>query len=203
MSERILVCTAWPYANGSLHLGHIAGAYLPADIFARYHRMKGNEVLMVSGSDEHGTPITLRAEKEGKTPGEIADRYHNEFLDCWKRLGISYDLFTRTTTSNHTQVTHDLFLTLLEKGKIGEIYHIAGSQELSNIELGKMILRILSKPEDAIEFIDDLNIRPGHDRRYALSSEKIRALGWQPKYNLERGIENAVLWYKENGWWFI
>ena len=94
-------------------------------------------------------------------------------------------------------------LTLLEKGEIGEIYHIAGSQELQNIELGKTILRILNKPEDTIEFIDDWNIRPGHDRRYALSSEKIRALGWQPKYDLKSGIENAVLWYKENGWWFI
>ncbi|MBI3040874.1 MAG: class I tRNA ligase family protein, partial [Chloroflexi bacterium] len=74
MVERIFIGVAWPYANGPLHLGHIAGAYLPADIFARYHRLKGNEVLMVSGSDQHGTPITLRAEQEGKKPGEIASR---------------------------------------------------------------------------------------------------------------------------------
>jgi len=118
LSERILVLVAWPYANGSLHLGHIAGAYLPADIFARYHRLKGNEVLMVSGSDMHGTPITIRAEQEGKTPAEIANRYHQEFLDCWKRLGISFDLFTTTDTPNHTRVTHDIFLTLLKKGYI-------------------------------------------------------------------------------------
>ncbi len=76
MTETIFIGVAWPYANGSLHLGHIAGAYLPADIFARYHRLKGNEVLMVSGSDQHGTPITIRAEQEGSTPQQIVDFYH-------------------------------------------------------------------------------------------------------------------------------
>ena len=85
MSERILICVAWPYANGPLHLGHIAGAYLPPDIFARYHRTKGNRVVMVSGSDQHGTPITLRAEEEGRSPQEVATRYHREFLDSWKK----------------------------------------------------------------------------------------------------------------------
>ncbi|TES83345.1 MAG: methionine--tRNA ligase, partial [Dehalococcoidia bacterium] len=85
MTEKILVAVAWPYANGSLHLGQIAGAYLPADIFARYHRLKGNDVLMVSGSDQHGTPITIKAEQEKKKPGEIAGRYHREFLESWQR----------------------------------------------------------------------------------------------------------------------
>ncbi|MBA7638796.1 Methionine--tRNA ligase [subsurface metagenome] len=118
MTEKILVAVAWPYANGSLHLGQIAGAYLPADIFARYHRLKGNDVLMVSGSDQHGTPITIKAEQEGKKPGEIAGRYHREFLESWQRLGISFDLFTTTGTENHTEVTQDMFLTLLEKGYI-------------------------------------------------------------------------------------
>lgn len=118
MAEHIFIGVAWPYANGSLHLGHIAGAYLPADIFARYHRLKGNKVLMVSGSDQHGTPITIRAEQEGKAPQEIVSRYHSEFLDCWKKLGISWDLFTTTGTENHTRVVHDIFLRLLEKGYI-------------------------------------------------------------------------------------
>jgi methionyl-tRNA synthetase len=118
MSERILVAVAWPYANGSLHLGQIAGAYLPADIFARYHRIKGNEVLMVSGADQHGTPITLRAEQEGKKPGEIAARYQQEFLESWQRLGISFDLFTTTGTENHAKVTQDIFLKLMEGGYI-------------------------------------------------------------------------------------
>ena len=116
MSERIFIGVAWPYANGSLHLGQIAGCYLPADIFARYHRVKGNEVLMVSGSDQHGTPITLKAEQEGKTPGEIADFYQAEFLDCWQQLGITFDLFTTTGTGNHAEVAQDIFLRLLEKG---------------------------------------------------------------------------------------
>lgn len=86
MSERIHVGVAWPYANGRLHLGHIAGAYLPADIFARFNRMIGNEVLMVSGSDQHGAPITIRAEKENTTPEAIAQKYHALFVDCWQKL---------------------------------------------------------------------------------------------------------------------
>ena len=118
MSERILVAVAWPYANGSLHLGQIAGAYLPADIFARYHRLKGNEVLMVSGSDQHGTPITVRADQEGRPPKEIADHYHEEFVRSWQRLGISFDLFTTTDTPNHHAVAQDMFLKLREKDYI-------------------------------------------------------------------------------------
>jgi len=118
MSERIFVAVAWPYANGPLHLGHIAGAYLPADIFARYHRTKGNEVLMVSGSDQHGTPITISAEQEGKTPAKIAAKYHQQFLDSWQKLGISFDLFTATGTANHARVAQDMFLSLLNKGYI-------------------------------------------------------------------------------------
>jgi len=118
MSERIFVGAALPYANSPLHIGQIAGAYLPPDIFARYHRMKGNEVLMVSGSDQHGTPITIRAEQEGKTPAEIANRYHQQFLESWQRFGISFDLFTTTGTVNHAEVAQDIFFTLLDKGFI-------------------------------------------------------------------------------------
>ncbi len=118
MIERIFIGVAWPYANGSLHLGQIAGAYLPADIFARYHRTKGNYVLMVSGSDQHGTPITLRAEREGLKPEEVAIRYHCEFLDSFKKLGIFFDLFTSTGTANHAAVARDVFLALLNKGFI-------------------------------------------------------------------------------------
>jgi len=118
MSERIFIGVAWPYANGPLHLGQIAGAYLAPDIFARYHRIKGSEVLMVSGSDQHGTPITIKAEQEGKKPGQIAARYHQQFLDSWQKLGISFDLFTTTGTTNHAEVTQDIFLTLLERDYI-------------------------------------------------------------------------------------
>ena len=118
MSDRIFIGVAWPYANGPLHLGHLAGCYLGADIFARYHRMRGNEVLMVSGSDTHGTPITIRADQEGVSPAEVVERYHADFLETWQRLGISFDLFTHTNTENHERVVHDIFRTLLERGYI-------------------------------------------------------------------------------------
>jgi methionyl-tRNA synthetase len=118
MKEKIYIGVAWPYANGSLHLGHMAGCYLPADIFARYSRMKGKDVLMVSGSDEHGTPITISAENEKTTPQAIVDRYNAEHNEDLKHFGISFDLFTRTTTENHEKVVQDVFLTLYEKGHI-------------------------------------------------------------------------------------
>lgn len=116
MTRRILVAVAWPYASGSRHLGHVAGAYLPADIFARYHRLAGNQVLMVSGSDVHGTPITVRADKEGVAPQVIVDRYHAEFCANWESLGISWDLYTSTGTENHHRVTQEVFLKLLANG---------------------------------------------------------------------------------------
>ena len=114
----VLVAVAWPYASGSRHLGHLAGAYLPADVFARFQRLSGHEVLMVSGSDVHGTPITVRADSEGITPGKIVDRYHKEFLENWQKLAISWDLYTSTGTENHSEVTHDVFMKLFEKGHI-------------------------------------------------------------------------------------
>jgi methionyl-tRNA synthetase len=118
MSEKILVCVAWPYANGPLHTGQIVGAYLPADIFARYHRIVGNDVAMVSGSDMHGTPITVRAEQEGRAPSEVANQFHGEFLETWERLGIQWELYTTTATENHARVVQDIFLKLHEKGDI-------------------------------------------------------------------------------------
>ncbi|MCS6774342.1 MAG: methionine--tRNA ligase [Thermoflexales bacterium] len=114
--ENILVCLAWPYANGDLHVGHIAGCYLPADIFARYQRLKGNRVVMVSGSDSHGTPIVVRAEKEGKTPREVFEHYHARFLETQKLLGISYDLFTHTDTNNHIALAQEMFRRLVRNG---------------------------------------------------------------------------------------
>ena len=118
MPKTILASVAWPYANGPRHIGHIAGFGVPSDIFARYHRLVGNKVLMVSGTDEHGTPITVEAEKEGVTPQELVDRYNAVIAEDLYNLGLSYDLFTRTTTRNHTAITQDLFKTLYEKGYI-------------------------------------------------------------------------------------
>jgi methionyl-tRNA synthetase len=119
-ARKILVAPAWPYAAGHRHLGHVAGFGVPSDVFARYHRLKGNDVLMVSGTDEHGTPVMVTADREGLTYGEVADRYNESFRDDFRRLGLSYDLFTRTTTRNHELVTQDLFRTLVEHGAIVE-----------------------------------------------------------------------------------
>jgi methionyl-tRNA synthetase len=116
MSAKILVCTAWPYANGDLHIGHLAGSYLPPDIFARYHRLAGNDVLMVSGSDAHGTPITVRADSEGVSPREVFERFHARFLDTFQQIGVSYDLFTHTDTENHHRIAQDIFLACLNNG---------------------------------------------------------------------------------------
>jgi methionyl-tRNA synthetase len=118
MATPVLVAVAWPYASGSRHLGHLAGAYLPADVFARHQRRVGNEVLMVSGSDVHGTPITVRAEAEGVTPRDIVDRYHNEFVAQWEQIGISWDNYTTTGTAHHARVTQEMFLAQLANGYI-------------------------------------------------------------------------------------
>jgi methionyl-tRNA synthetase len=114
MSEIIHVSVAWPYANGDLHVGHLAGAYLPADIFFCYHRLKGNRVLMVSGSDSHGTPITVEADKQGISPRELFEHYHHRFLEAQKDIGISYDLFTHTDTENHHRIAQDFFTRLFQ-----------------------------------------------------------------------------------------
>ena len=112
MTETIHVSVAWPYANGDLHVGHLAGAYLPADIFARYHRLRGNRVLMVSGSDSHGTPITVEADRRGQSPRQVFEYYHHRFLETQKAIGISYDLFTHTDTENHHRIAQDFCLRL-------------------------------------------------------------------------------------------
>jgi methionyl-tRNA synthetase len=118
--RKILVAVAWPYANGPRHIGHVAGFGVPSDVFARYHRLRGDDVLMVSGTDEHGTPIMVAADREGVSPRELVDRNNAIIRDDLRRLGLSYDLFTRTTTLNHHRVVRDLFRTLWEKGFIVE-----------------------------------------------------------------------------------
>ena len=114
MAKLIFIGVAWPYANGPLHVGHLAGAYLPADIFARFHRLRGNRVLMVSGSDCHGTPITLQAENEGVSPEGVIRRHHQSFLGTFRKLQISFDWFTQTYGANHYEVVHEFFRQLLE-----------------------------------------------------------------------------------------
>lgn len=116
MSKRILVTSALPYANGPIHLGHLAGAYLPADLFTRFKRLKGEEIIHICGSDEHGVPITIAAEKEGVSPREIVDRFHERNKEVFRRFGISFDYYGRTSSETHRQTSQDFFLRLHEKG---------------------------------------------------------------------------------------
>ena len=119
VSDRhILTAVAWPYANGPRHIGHVSGFGVPSDVFSRFHRMSGDKVLMVSGTDEHGTPITVAADAEGITPREIADRNNRIIVDDLASLGLSYDLFTRTTTENHASISQEIFLGLLKNGYV-------------------------------------------------------------------------------------
>ncbi|HZB58764.1 MAG TPA: class I tRNA ligase family protein, partial [Actinomycetota bacterium] len=116
----VLIGVAWPYASGPRHLGHLAGAYLPADITARHHRLAGDRVLLVSGSDQHGTPITVAAERAGLSPAALADREHERIAASFARAGISFDHYTRTATRRHHAVTQDLFSRLHRRGLVTE-----------------------------------------------------------------------------------
>jgi methionyl-tRNA synthetase len=118
VTSRVLTAVAWPYANGPRHIGHVSGFGVPSDIFSRYLRMSGNDVLMVSGTDEHGTPILVQAEKEGLPPRALADKYNRVIVEDLQSLGLSYDLFTRTTTRNHYAVAQELFLGLYRNGYV-------------------------------------------------------------------------------------
>ncbi len=117
---RTLVTAALPYANGPVHIGHLAGVYVPADIYTRYLRLKGEDVVFVGGSDEHGVPITIKAKKEGVTPQDIVDRYHKIIKDSFKGLGISFDIYSRTTSKIHEQTASDFFRKLYDKGEFVE-----------------------------------------------------------------------------------
>jgi methionyl-tRNA synthetase len=116
MSDNILIAIAWPYANAEIHVGNITGSHLPGDIVARYHRLKGNRVLMVSGTDSHGTPVTIKADEQGRPVEEVYQFYHNHFLELFQKAGISYDLFTTTHTENHFKVSQSMFHALNKNG---------------------------------------------------------------------------------------
>jgi methionyl-tRNA synthetase len=125
--KRTLITTALPYANGPVHIGHLAGVYVPADIYARYLRLKGEDVLMIGGSDEHGVPITIRAKKEGVTPQDIVDRYHRIIKKSFEDFGITFDIYSRTSSETHHKVASGFFRKLYDKGvfveKTGEQYY--------------------------------------------------------------------------------
>lgn len=133
--KRTLITSALPYANGPVHIGHLAGVYVPADIYARYLRQKGEEVMFVGGSDEHGVPITIKAKKEGVTPQDIVDRYHNIIKDSFEELGISFDVYGRTTSETHRKTASDFFRTLYDKGEFIE----KTSMQLYDEEAGEFL----------------------------------------------------------------
>ncbi|MEI7677620.1 MAG: class I tRNA ligase family protein, partial [Bacteroidales bacterium] len=110
--KRTLITTALPYANGPVHIGHLAGVYVPADIYARYLRLKGEEVLMIGGSDEHGVPITIKAKNEGITPQDVVDRYHTIIKKSFEDFGITFDIYSRTTSDIHKKTASDIFRTI-------------------------------------------------------------------------------------------
>jgi len=118
--SRVLSAVAWPYANGPRHIGHVAGFGVPSDVFSRYMRMAGHDVLMVSGTDEHGTPILVAADEEGVSPRELADRNNRLIVEDLVALGLAYDLFTRTTTRNHYAVAQEMFRTVHRNGYMVE-----------------------------------------------------------------------------------
>ncbi|GAF04789.1 methionine--tRNA ligase [Saccharicrinis fermentans] len=118
--KRTLITTALPYANGPVHIGHLAGVYVPADIYVRYLRMKGEDVLLIGGSDEHGVPITLKAKNEGVTPQDIVDRYHGIIKKSFEDFGITFDVYSRTTTETHYKTASEFFKTLYDKGEFIE-----------------------------------------------------------------------------------
>ncbi len=118
--KRTLITSALPYANGPVHIGHLAGVYIPADIYARYLRLKGEEVLFIGGSDEHGVPITIRAKKEGITPQDVVDRYHKLIKESFEEFGIAFDIYSRTTSDTHAKMASDFFKTLYDKGEFIE-----------------------------------------------------------------------------------
>lgn len=119
--SRTLITSALPYANGPVHIGHLAGVYVPADIYARYLRLKGEEVLFIGGSDEHGIPITIKARKEGVTPQDIVDRYHGMISKSFEQFGITFDIYSRTTSEIHKKTASDFFRTLYDKGEFTEL----------------------------------------------------------------------------------
>ena len=118
--KRYLITTALPYANGPVHIGHLAGVYVPADTYVRYLRMKGEDVLFIGGSDEHGVPVTIKAEKEGVTPQDIVDRYHEMIKKSFEDFGMSYDIYSRTTSKIHHATAAEFFEKLYKEGKFIE-----------------------------------------------------------------------------------
>ena len=151
--KRYMVTSALPYANGPLHIGHIAGAMLPADIYVRYLRAAGEDVVWICGSDEHGAAITLRAKKEGVTPKEIVDRYHSLMSSTFENFGISFDVYDRTSSPEHHENAQEFFLNLLEKGS----FEVKTEKQYFDVEANQFL---------ADRYIIGTCPKCGHDHAY-------------------------------------
>ena len=133
--KRYLVTSALPYANGPVHIGHLAGVYIPSDIYTRYLRLRGEDVISVCGSDEHGVPITIKARQEGVSPQDIVDKYHGIIKESFRRLGMSFDIYSRTTSPTHHKTASDFFRKLYDDGKFIE----QTSQQYYDEEAGQFL----------------------------------------------------------------
>ncbi len=189
--KRTLITTALPYANGPVHIGHLAGVYVPADIYARYLRLRGRDVKMIGGSDEHGVPITLKARKEGVTPQDIVDRYHKIIKDSFEELGISFDVYSRTTSDIHHDTASEFFRHLYDNGKF--------------------IQQTSMQPydEEAGEFLADRYVvgtcpHCGSERAYGYQCEACgTSLNATDLINPRSALTNAPVTLKETSHWFL
>ncbi len=191
MSEKILVTSALPYANGPIHLGHLAGAYLPADIFVRYHRLKGNDVVYICGSDENGVPIMLRARKEGVNPQDIVDRYHAQIKESFEKFGMSFDYYGRTSSPTHYETSQDFFRTLAQKGE----FNLKKEKHLYDPE-AKIFL--------ADRFVRGTCPKCGYDDAYGDQCEKCgTSLSPKDLINPRSAITDATPITRETTHWYL
>ena len=189
--KRTLITSALPYANGPVHIGHLAGVYVPADIYARYLRLKGEEVFFVGGSDEHGVPITIKAKKEGVTPQDIVDRYHNIIKDSFKGLGISFDVYGRTTSETHRKTASDFFRRLYDKGEFVE----KSSMQLYDEEAGQFL---------ADRYVTGTCPHCGNEKAYGDQCEKCgTSLNATDLINPKSAITGNTPVLKETFHWFL
>ena len=189
--NRTLITTALPYANGPVHIGHLAGVYVPADIYARYLRLQGRDVLLIGGSDEHGVPITIKARKEGVTPQDIVDRYHNIIKESFAELGISFDVYGRTTSATHRRTASDFFKRLYDKGEFIE----KTSEQLYDPEAGQFL---------ADRYVTGTCPHCGNERAYGDQCEACgTSLNATDLINPKSALSGATPVMKETSHWYL
>ncbi len=189
--KRTLITTALPYANGPVHIGHLAGVYVPADIYARYLRLQGRDVIMIGGSDEHGVPITIKARKEGVTPQDIVDRYHKIIKDSMEGLGISFDIYSRTTSDIHTRTASEFFRRLYDEGK----FEVKTSLQPYDEQAGEFL---------ADRYVVGTCPRCGNDRAYGDQCEACgSSLNATDLINPRSALTSAPVTMRETTHWYL